>query len=136
LIYSVPVFTNYDMPEELIRELAGHPNIVGIKESGGDMEKIRRMVEATRHINRTAMVTETFAAVTPRMLKGAGPAPSVNTNELIPVGMLTGAATGHAGAGAPTATAYRRDSLRPQNPPERSWVSDSCRGGAETSSIA
>src|SRR5437660_2248311 len=26
LIYSVPVFTNYDMPEELIVELAAHPN--------------------------------------------------------------------------------------------------------------
>src|SRR5437899_4123781 len=69
LIYSVPVFTAYDMPEELIVELAGHPNIIGIKESGGDIEKIRRMAEATRHIKRSATVTEPFAAVTPRMLK-------------------------------------------------------------------
>ena len=53
LIYSVPVFTNYDMPEEFIVELAGHPNIVGIKESGGDVEKIRRMADATRHIKRS-----------------------------------------------------------------------------------
>src|SRR5947208_14635599 len=30
LVYSVPVFTNYDMPEGLIVELAGHPNIIGI----------------------------------------------------------------------------------------------------------
>src|SRR6478736_6905341 len=36
LIYSVPVFTNYDMPPELVIELANHPNIIGIKESGGD----------------------------------------------------------------------------------------------------
>ena len=33
LIYSVPVFTNYDMPAELIIHLADHPNIIGIKES-------------------------------------------------------------------------------------------------------
>ena len=101
LIYSVPVFTNYDMPEELIVELAGHHNIIGIKESGGDMEKIRRIAEATRHIKRSATVTETFAAVTPRMLKAAEPAPPANTNELISVGMLTGATAGHAGADAP-----------------------------------
>ena len=71
LIYSVPVFTNYDMPAELVIELAEHPNILGIKESGGDIEKIRRMAESTRHIKRSATVTETFAAVTPRMLKAA-----------------------------------------------------------------
>src|SRR6516162_806586 len=34
LIYSVPVFTGYDMPAELVIELAAHPNIIGIKESG------------------------------------------------------------------------------------------------------
>ncbi len=36
------------MPAELVIELAGHPNIIGIKESGGDVEKVRRMVEGTR----------------------------------------------------------------------------------------
>src|SRR6266700_8223369 len=33
MIYSVPVFTGYDMPAELIIELAEHPNIIGVKES-------------------------------------------------------------------------------------------------------
>ena len=91
LIYSVPVFTNYDMPEELIVELASHPNIIGIKESSGDVEKIRRMAAATRHLKRTATVTETFAAVTPRMLKGAEPEFATNNNnkQLIPVGALS-----------------------------------------------
>jgi 4-hydroxy-2-oxoglutarate aldolase len=71
LIYNVPPFTGYDMPAELVIELAEHSNIIGIKESGGDVEKIRRMVEGTRHIKRTATVTETFDAVTPRMLKAS-----------------------------------------------------------------
>ncbi len=71
LIYNVPPFTGYDMPAELVIELAGHPNIIGIKESGGDVEKVRRMVEGTRHIKRAATVTETFEAVTPRMLKAS-----------------------------------------------------------------
>src|SRR5205814_3749580 len=69
LIYSVPVFTGYDMAAEMVIELADHPNIIGIKESGGDAAKIRQIVEGTRHIKHTATVTETFAAVTPRMLK-------------------------------------------------------------------
>jgi dihydrodipicolinate synthase/N-acetylneuraminate lyase len=108
LIYSVPVFTTYDMPEELVVELAGHPNIVGIKESGGDIEKIRRMAAATRHVKRSATVTETFAAVTPRMLKAGQPSESSNGNNesLIPVAALAGAGTsgevtvGHVGTGA------------------------------------
>jgi dihydrodipicolinate synthase/N-acetylneuraminate lyase len=69
LIYNVPPFTGYDMPAELVIELAGHSNVIGIKESGGDVEKVRRMVEGTQHIKRAATVTETFDAVTPRMLK-------------------------------------------------------------------
>ncbi len=71
LIYNVPSFTGYDMPAEVVIELAEHPNIIGIKESGGDVEKIRRMAEATRHVKRAATVTETFDAVTPRMLKAS-----------------------------------------------------------------
>ena len=52
-------------------ELAEHPNLIGIKESSGDVEKVRKMVEGTRHIKRSATVTETFDAVTPRMLAAA-----------------------------------------------------------------
>jgi 4-hydroxy-2-oxoglutarate aldolase len=69
LLYNVPPFTGYDMPAELVIELAGHPNIIGIKESTGDAEKIRRMVEGTRPVRRSATVTATFEAVTPRMLR-------------------------------------------------------------------
>jgi 4-hydroxy-2-oxoglutarate aldolase len=110
LIYSVPVFTNYDMPEELIVELASHPNIIGIKESSGDVEKVRRLAAATRHVKRRATVTETFTAVTPRMLKAAEPSPAANTGELIPVGALAGATENSGGTGAharPAAQVHR-----------------------------
>lgn len=90
LIYSVPVFTNYDMPEELIVELASHPNIIGIKESSGDVEKVRRLAVTTKHVKRSVTVTETFAPVTPRMLKAAAPERASATGELIPVGALAG----------------------------------------------
>ena len=100
MIYSVPVFTKYDMPAELVIELADHPNIIGIKESGGDVEKIRAMAERTRHIKRSATVTETFAAVTPRMMIAATPSTEVS-GEFVPVASLVGVAADHVGTGAP-----------------------------------
>jgi 4-hydroxy-2-oxoglutarate aldolase len=86
LIYNVPVFTGYDMPAELIIELAEHSNIVGMKESNGDVEKVRRIVAATRHIKRSATVTETFAAVTPRMLAAANTESKNGGGELVTIG--------------------------------------------------
>lgn len=71
MLYSVPALTGYDLPADVVVELANHPNIIGIKESGGDIEKIRGMVSGTRHVKRSATVTTTFDAVTPRMLKAA-----------------------------------------------------------------
>ncbi len=90
IIYNFPQATGYDMPAELVIELAEHPNLIGIKESSGDVEKVRKMVEGTRHIARNATVTETFDAVTPRMLTAAASVNSGNGGELIQVGALAG----------------------------------------------
>jgi dihydrodipicolinate synthase/N-acetylneuraminate lyase len=68
LLYNVPFFTAYDMPVELIAELAHHPNIIGIKESSGNVENIAAIAKATQFVQRAATVTTTFAAVTQRML--------------------------------------------------------------------
>jgi 4-hydroxy-2-oxoglutarate aldolase len=94
LLYNVPVFTAYDLPAEVVIELAEHRNIVGIKESSGDVEKVREMVEGTRHIKRSATVTETFEAVTPRMLAAAAVGPSGSSDEgaLVSIGALSGTA--------------------------------------------
>jgi 4-hydroxy-2-oxoglutarate aldolase len=88
MIYNFPQATGYDIPAEVVIELAEHPNLVGIKESCGDVEKVRKMVAATRHIKRSAAVTETFEAVTPRMLAAANA--SSNGGELVQVGALAG----------------------------------------------
>jgi dihydrodipicolinate synthase/N-acetylneuraminate lyase len=102
LIYSVPVFTGYDMPPELVIELANHPNIIGIKESGGDAAKIRRMVEGTRDIERSATVTTVFAAVTSRMIKAAQSESAVEAGELVSIGVLSGEGKiGRGNVGAP-----------------------------------
>jgi dihydrodipicolinate synthase/N-acetylneuraminate lyase len=89
IIYNFPQVTGYDIPVEVVLELAEHPNLIGIKESSGDVEKVRKMVEGTRHIKRSATVTETFEAVTPRML-AANSTSSTEGGELVPVGALTG----------------------------------------------
>ncbi|HLW85615.1 MAG TPA: dihydrodipicolinate synthase family protein [Candidatus Sulfotelmatobacter sp.] len=90
LLYNVPVFTAYDIPAEVVIELADHPNIIGIKESSGDVEKVRKMVAGTSQIKRTATVTETFDAVTPRMLAAVAVGSNVGGGELVPVAMLSG----------------------------------------------
>ncbi len=94
IIYNFPQATGYDIPAEVVIELAEHPNLIGIKESSGDVEKVRKMVEGTRHIKRRATVTETFDAVTPRMLAAAasGSSGPNDENVLVPVGALTGTA--------------------------------------------
>jgi 4-hydroxy-2-oxoglutarate aldolase len=90
IIYNFPQATGYDMPAELVIELAEHPNLIGIKESSGDVEKVRKMVEGTRHVKRSATVTETFDAVTPRMLAAAAAGTSNGGGELVPVAALSG----------------------------------------------
>jgi len=102
LIYSVPAFTNYDMPAELVIELSEHPNIIGIKESGGDAAKIRQIVEGTRHIKRSATVTEAFAAVTPRMLEAAKATSSSSDAELVTIGASAAVTTDRVGTGTPS----------------------------------
>jgi glutamate-1-semialdehyde aminotransferase len=56
------------------------------------VEKVRKMVEGTRHIKRSATVTETFEAVTPRMVAAATSAGSIEEGGLVPVGALAGTA--------------------------------------------
>jgi 4-hydroxy-2-oxoglutarate aldolase len=90
IIYNFPPATGYDIPAEVVIELAGHPNLIGIKESSGDVEKVRKMVEGTRHIKRSATVTETFEAVTPRMLAAASAGSGNSGGELVQVGVLAG----------------------------------------------
>jgi 4-hydroxy-2-oxoglutarate aldolase len=90
MIYNIPQATGYDMPAEVVVELAEHPNVIGIKESSGDVEKVRKMVEGTRHIKRSATVSETFEAVTPRMLAAAASGASAEGGELVSIGVLSG----------------------------------------------
>jgi dihydrodipicolinate synthase/N-acetylneuraminate lyase len=91
LLYTVPIFTAYDLPLEIISELSEHPNIIGIKESGGSVEKIKRLAAETQRASRTATVSEVFAAVTSRMLE-RGEESQTNPSALVPASALAGSA--------------------------------------------
>ncbi len=48
LIYNIPQVTGYALPVETIAELSEHPNIVGMKDSSGDLEKLGQAVAAAK----------------------------------------------------------------------------------------
>ncbi|NWU08423.1 HOGA1 protein, partial [Cephalopterus ornatus] len=48
VLYSVPANTGLDLPMEAVITLAQHPNIIGIKDSGGDITRMGLMVHKTR----------------------------------------------------------------------------------------
>jgi dihydrodipicolinate synthase/N-acetylneuraminate lyase len=78
ILYSIPKFTEAEIPIEVVAELAQHPNIWGLKESSGKVERVRDVVQATRLApRRTVTVTPIFEAVTGRML-AAKPAAAGN----------------------------------------------------------
>ncbi len=90
VLYHIPKFVPYDFPVEVVAELAGHPNIIGIKDSSGSVERVRKTVELTRSApRRTVTVTPVFEAVTGRMLAAARPEPE---NGLVSLAGAGGAA--------------------------------------------
>ena len=87
LLYNIPKFAPYAIPVEVVAELAQHPNIIGIKDSTGDVERVRELVQATQAApRRSVTVTTVFEAVTGRMS-----APKSEGNgSFVPVGELGG----------------------------------------------
>jgi 4-hydroxy-2-oxoglutarate aldolase len=47
-IYNWPQVTGVDIPAEAVAELSHHPNIVAIKESSGNLEKVMRMIREVK----------------------------------------------------------------------------------------
>ena len=105
ILYSIPRFTQAEIPLDVIAELAQHPNIIGLKESSGSVERVQGAVQATRLApRRTVTVTPIFEAVTGRMLAtrpaGAG-------NFISVAGLASGGDGGVALAAAPPAPAIK-----------------------------
>jgi dihydrodipicolinate synthase/N-acetylneuraminate lyase len=69
ILYNIPKFVPYPMPVDVVAELAQHPNIIGIKDSTGNVERLRELVVATQNApRRTVTVTPIFEAATARMM--------------------------------------------------------------------
>jgi len=79
IIYNFPQATAYDIPAEVVIELSAHPNLIGIKESSGAIAKVKQMVDGTRHVRRSAPVTEQLQALTPRLAKSS---PTLQSRDL------------------------------------------------------
>lgn len=47
LLYSVPVFTGFDLPEETVVKASQHPKIIGMKDSGRDVIRIASMIRGS-----------------------------------------------------------------------------------------
>jgi 4-hydroxy-2-oxoglutarate aldolase len=48
LLYNIPQVTGYDLPVDTIAELSHHPNIIGMKDSSGNVEKMKQTVPAVK----------------------------------------------------------------------------------------
>jgi dihydrodipicolinate synthase/N-acetylneuraminate lyase len=105
LLYSVPPCTAYDLPINVVAELAMHPNIIGMKDSSGNVERIGEIVNATRSAKkRTVPVTTIFAAVTTRML---APQATTGAATFVEAGQLASGGTALAVAAAKPALKTR-----------------------------
>ena len=92
LLYSIPVYTAYDLPVDYIAELAQHPNIIGIKDSSGNVPRITELVAATRSVPlRKVSVTSTFKPFTGRMLETEMESDALAGSSLINIAQLGGA---------------------------------------------
>jgi 4-hydroxy-2-oxoglutarate aldolase len=47
LLYSVPPVTAYSMPIELVARLSRHDNVIGMKDSSGDVVRLQSIIDAT-----------------------------------------------------------------------------------------
>lgn len=70
LIYNVPKFTHVNVQADFIAEIAKHPNIVGIKDSAGDIGQLGNFIRITRGQDFKVFVG-TASALYPALLLGA-----------------------------------------------------------------
>ena len=85
LLYSVPAVTAFELPEDLVEGLAHHPNIIGIKDSGGLPVRLQRILASVP--DDFAVFTGSTQALTLALTAGAHGAITASTN-YIPERML------------------------------------------------
>lgn len=98
ILYSVP---SASLSIDAVVELAAHPNVIGLSDESGSIERIGSIRAATQAIQREVTVTTVFAAVTRRMLAAKEQA-----------GSATFVAAESLGGGTAVATAPPRPAIR------------------------
>jgi dihydrodipicolinate synthase/N-acetylneuraminate lyase len=137
VLYHIPKFVPIEMPVELIAELAQHPNIIGIKDSSGNVERMRETVAATQNApRRTIQVTQVFEAVTARMMiPNREPGPEADATFVSAGDLAGGAAVATAPPAAPVKTRSREVGFQVLTGAERS-IFDSLQAGATGAIVA
>jgi dihydrodipicolinate synthase/N-acetylneuraminate lyase len=106
VLYNIPKCVPYQIPVEIVEELAGHPNIIGIKDSAGKVERIAAQVAATQNAPRRSVpVTQVFEPATARMLEPRAEA----DGSFVSVGDLAGIAAVATAAPAVSIKTRRRE---------------------------
>ena len=80
LLYSVPPVTAFELPEDLVVRLSRHPNIMGMKDSGGDPVRMQRLVASVDE--DFYLFTGSTQALTLALTAGAFGAITASTNYL------------------------------------------------------
>ena len=93
VLYNIPVFTGVPLPAAVVSRLAGHSNIVGIKDSSRDVEYLQSILIATsggRAARRFFVYTGADTLLVPSLLLGADGtiAPSSNLVPELGVGIV------------------------------------------------
>jgi 4-hydroxy-2-oxoglutarate aldolase len=70
LLYNVPQFTGINMEPELVAKLSEHPNIIGIKDSSGNIGQLSEIVHLSQ--KRFAVFTGSAPVFFPALCIGAG----------------------------------------------------------------
>lgn len=69
LLYNMPANTGVNLPVSTVAELAGHPNVVGIKDSAGDIGQLSALIRSTP--DDFAVICGNAGAFLPGLLLGA-----------------------------------------------------------------
>lgn len=92
ILYNIPQCVQFDLPVEVVTELAQHRNIIGIKDSSGDLERLKKTIALTANApKRQVTVTSVFEYVTQRMRK-----PEHATDGLVSIDGAAGKGSGSA----------------------------------------
>lgn len=68
VLYNIPPLTGVDLNLETVLALASHPNIIGLKESSGNMDKLTRLAAAQ---TKLALLVGGASSVYPSLCAGA-----------------------------------------------------------------